>query len=427
MKRVRNYILSQNKDTVGLNEISAELSLTKKEVSAELLQFLEDTLKNNPDGLTITDLKEKTKLNRNWIAKQLEILELLGRVELKTIGPAKLYRWSEEGLNKWEKYYRALIENSHDVIIVIQKRSQQSMQIQFISDSIEQITGITAGEFDEERVTKHIHPDDRSIIESLDRIFANETVQDTINFRFLDKWGKYHYIEAAITDLRDKPEIGGLVLNCQDVTETFILQQQIQYRIAFEQILLNISTTLITTPEFDLVHRLSENFNAIGKFMQPSDHLENLNFIADYLFLSVFDSHEQKLRAVTYWNNLEEFSNIPKSFLVISTKEHDWLIKKIVQKEPVFYSPIKEMWSKLDDSMKNELKSIDSGSFLAIPFQSADSEILGAIIIFFHTALKASSKDQFLDLFQNLAAIFVSHLKRIEQSSQHSLEDLFHH
>ncbi|MHA1795705.1 MAG: hypothetical protein ACTSUK_06300, partial [Promethearchaeota archaeon] len=257
---------------------------------------------------------------------------------------------------------------------------------------------------------------DRGIIDNLLRIFNNEMVQETINFRFLDANGKYHYIEAAITDLRTTPEIGGLVLNCQDVTETTILQQEIQYRIAFEQVLLNIATTLITTPENELINHLKTNFAMIGKLMNPDDYLRNLNLTANYLLFSVLDPSTNYLKSLAHWSNLSPGSLLLEGFHSFSLDNQSWLKNPINQNEPVFFSSISDMVPILAGSLREELKKMKEGAFLAVPFRSNEYNFSGALIIFFQTAINPAMKDRFLDLFQKLTTIMKSHLERISLS-----------
>ncbi|TFH30072.1 MAG: PAS domain S-box protein [Promethearchaeota archaeon] len=428
MKTVQKYIEEQiknnTKQSIGLNEISADLNMTKKEASRELLQFLEDTLKAHPDGLTITDLKDFTKLNRNWIAKQLEILEIMGRLDLKTIGPAKLYKYSADGLNQWDKYYRALIENAHDVVLVVKKEAEKSMHIAFMSDNIELMTGFPAHLIDKTLILAHIHPGDRTVIDSLNRIFADESHQDSINFRFMAKDGQYLQLEAHITDLRDDSEIGGLVLNCQDVTENFNLEERIQYRMAFGQMMLNIATSLITTPEEELLVRFNTNFESIGKFMHPMDHLQNLNFVADYLFLFLLSEDKESLVRIKQWKNPDHELPEMLGFNQISIAKNHALSDKVIQNEPFFVPDIQTLQMDFDESIRKYIEPLAERSLLMIPFRSLHFEFTGALSIIFHSQIQRSIANHFLDMFQSLVEIVRSHLERMLQTSTITLVDL---
>ena len=48
-------------------------------------------LTENPEGLTIISISELLGMNRNAVANNLKLLRMQGRVNLKQIGPAKIY------------------------------------------------------------------------------------------------------------------------------------------------------------------------------------------------------------------------------------------------------------------------------------------------------------------------------------------------
>jgi PAS domain S-box-containing protein len=52
---------------------------------------IQKILKFQPKGMTISELSKKTGANRDSIARQLDILEVSGKVELRNIGSAKVY------------------------------------------------------------------------------------------------------------------------------------------------------------------------------------------------------------------------------------------------------------------------------------------------------------------------------------------------
>jgi len=62
-----------------MDEYQQEISLIKK------------TLQENPKGMTVTDISRKIKVNRNSVAKYLDIMRISGHVEMITFGPAKVF------------------------------------------------------------------------------------------------------------------------------------------------------------------------------------------------------------------------------------------------------------------------------------------------------------------------------------------------
>ncbi|HWQ66839.1 MAG TPA: PAS domain S-box protein [Methanospirillum sp.] len=61
----------------------------------EYLNKIRSLLKFHPRGLTISDLSQRLAMNRNSIAKYMEILEISGLVEMRQMGAAKVYYLSQ--------------------------------------------------------------------------------------------------------------------------------------------------------------------------------------------------------------------------------------------------------------------------------------------------------------------------------------------
>jgi response regulator of citrate/malate metabolism len=57
----------------------------------EELTKIKTILKDNPKGMTVTDIARKIQVNRNSVAKYLDILLISGHAEMVTFGPAKVY------------------------------------------------------------------------------------------------------------------------------------------------------------------------------------------------------------------------------------------------------------------------------------------------------------------------------------------------
>ena len=55
------------------------------------ITLIKQILKENPKGMTVTDISRKIKINRNSVAKYLDIMRISGHVEMITFGPAKVF------------------------------------------------------------------------------------------------------------------------------------------------------------------------------------------------------------------------------------------------------------------------------------------------------------------------------------------------
>ncbi|MHA1752835.1 MAG: PAS domain S-box protein [Candidatus Helarchaeota archaeon] len=57
----------------------------------EEFRRIKELLKENPKGMTITEISRELKINRNSCAKYLDLLTVLGNVEMRTFGTAKVF------------------------------------------------------------------------------------------------------------------------------------------------------------------------------------------------------------------------------------------------------------------------------------------------------------------------------------------------
>ena len=55
------------------------------------LSQIKTILKNNPKGMTVTDIAHAIQINRNSVAKYLDILLISGQADMVTFGPAKVF------------------------------------------------------------------------------------------------------------------------------------------------------------------------------------------------------------------------------------------------------------------------------------------------------------------------------------------------
>jgi len=55
------------------------------------IALIQKVLKENPKGMTVTDISRKIKINRNSVAKYLDVMRISGLVDMITFGPAKVF------------------------------------------------------------------------------------------------------------------------------------------------------------------------------------------------------------------------------------------------------------------------------------------------------------------------------------------------
>jgi PAS domain S-box-containing protein len=84
----------------------------------EKITRIKQILRWRPRGMTISDLSSEMKLNRNLVAKYLEILLISGQVEMQEIGPAKVYFLTQR------VPIATMLEFSSDLVIVVDNDSK---------------------------------------------------------------------------------------------------------------------------------------------------------------------------------------------------------------------------------------------------------------------------------------------------------------
>ncbi|HIH03034.1 MAG TPA: PAS domain S-box protein [Methanoregulaceae archaeon] len=94
-------------------------------VAPELLAGVRALLKNNPKGMSVSDIAAGLGMNRNSAAKYLDILSVGGQIEMRAFGPAKVYFLSQRAplgaiLNYTAEYI--LIIDQHSRILQVNDR-----------------------------------------------------------------------------------------------------------------------------------------------------------------------------------------------------------------------------------------------------------------------------------------------------------------
>jgi PAS domain S-box-containing protein len=81
----------------------------------EELAKIKTILKKNPKGMTVSDIAKEIHINRNSVAKYLDILHISGHAEMITFGPAKVFFPSSR------IPLSALLNFTHDYIVMLDR------------------------------------------------------------------------------------------------------------------------------------------------------------------------------------------------------------------------------------------------------------------------------------------------------------------
>jgi PAS domain S-box-containing protein len=126
-------------------------------------------------------------------------------------------RMAEEALRQSEERYRALIENGHDVIVIL---DPETGRIRYQSPSMERILGYAPGDLAERSVFELVHPDDRpGTLAAIARAAAAPGTTRHAEYRFRHRDGGWRSLETFGRTLSPDSAEQGLVFNTRDITE----------------------------------------------------------------------------------------------------------------------------------------------------------------------------------------------------------------
>ena len=132
---------------------------------------------------------------------------------------------AEEALQKSEEHFRFLIENAPDVIGILDANGC----LRYVSPSAEKVTGYSVEELIGKNSFEFVHPED---IDLATELFAKGIQipghSASMEIRFRRKDGLRRFAEFIAMYLLDTPSVGGIVLNCRDITERKLAEDALQ-------------------------------------------------------------------------------------------------------------------------------------------------------------------------------------------------------
>ena len=151
---------------------------------------------------------------------------------------------TEETLKESEEHFRALIENSNDVVSVIDYKGNSKYR----SPAYEKLIGFKP-DYITENVFEYIHPDDKErMILQFKEFLGKYDEVEKMSYRYLHKNGTWRYLEGTGKNMLNSSIINGIVLNYRDVTdhkkaELALKESEKNFRLLFENSPLGIFIT----------------------------------------------------------------------------------------------------------------------------------------------------------------------------------------
>ncbi|WP_018615346.1 PAS domain S-box protein [Segetibacter koreensis] len=127
----------------------------------------------------------------------------------------------EETLKFNEKRFRALIENSEDLLALI----NEDEKVKYVSPAVKRILGYTTNEICDRHYFHIIQPEDMEAAqEALKKVLANPAKPIPVVARNKKKDGSYIWMEGTITNMLKVQGVNAIVSNTRDITQRKIAE-----------------------------------------------------------------------------------------------------------------------------------------------------------------------------------------------------------
>ena len=210
---------------------------------------------------------------------------------------------AEQSLQHSEERFRSLIENSTDVIAILDK----DLTILYESPTFEKILGYKPEKVIGMRGADFVHPEDiTKVIKAFSELVKKPNAVDSMEFRAQHKNGSWRTLEAVGKNLLDNPTVKGVVLNYRDITERKQAEEE-----------LRIKDSAITS-----------SINAIAL----ADLQGNLTYVNSYfLKLWGYDEQHQVLRkpATIFWHSKEK----AKGVITVLQDRGNWIGEMVAKRK----------------------------------------------------------------------------------------------
>lgn len=168
-------------------------------------------------------------------------------------------QFAERNLAESEKWFRELLSNSNDLIIVLDEHAR----VLYANPANANTSGYDA----ETRLGgddfAHIHPDDYDLAYAkFQEALSGNGDNEPVTIRFLKANGEWQFLECVLANCIDDPAIKGIIVNARDVTERTHLAKALRTLTNGSQVLVSahdeaslieeICRTIVTSGDFAL-------------------------------------------------------------------------------------------------------------------------------------------------------------------------------
>jgi len=155
----------------------------------------------------------------------------------------------EKKLLNQEEYYISMIENSMDLISIVDKQGK----ILYLSPSLTRLLKFKISERLNKYVFDNVLIDDKIRLKKyFKKMISKLGITELITYKIKDKDGIIHYFESIVNNQIHNPLIKGLIINSRDVTERELAKKNLERQKEFLDNVMNSTNEIIFTIDRDL-------------------------------------------------------------------------------------------------------------------------------------------------------------------------------
>ena len=173
----------------------------------------------------------------------------------------KKARKSEEELKLSEQKFRSLVQEGSDLIGILDIDGYYS----FVSENYKKILGFDPSELIGKNAYRFIHKEDWERVKEQFYQLKEQKQVKISPFRFLDKNGKYRWVQTTATNLLKDSAVNGIVANSRDITTVIEQAREIEH--------INERYQLAATATQDLIYDWDLTNNEVTRFHRGPQEL----------------------------------------------------------------------------------------------------------------------------------------------------------
>ncbi|HVD02463.1 MAG TPA: EAL domain-containing protein [Candidatus Dormibacteraeota bacterium] len=146
---------------------------------------------------------------------------------LERVNLAEDLRRSTDSLKSSEARFRSLVQNSSDVITLLDEQGR----ISYVSPAVEKLLGYETGKLLNGTLWRLVHPDDLNTANTtFQELLRTDYGQELLGTRWRHADGTYRYMETILSNQLADPHVRAVVLNTRDVTERKDLEDKLRHQ-----------------------------------------------------------------------------------------------------------------------------------------------------------------------------------------------------